>query len=116
MNPKAESKSARVAIVATHPIQHFVPFYRRLAHEPALDLRVFFMSDFSVRGYYDPLMQTNITWRMDLLSGYSQTILPEAGRINKTGPFTLNNPSIGRALDDFSPDVVIGHGYNNATQ
>jgi len=106
----------RLAIVATHPIQHFVPFYRRIAKEQGLDLHVFYMSDFSVRGYFDKLMGTQIAWNMDMLSGYAHTFLPEAKRINRSNPIELNNPSIGPALDAFGPQVVLGYGYNQVTQ
>lgn len=106
----------RLAVVATHPIQHFVPFYRRLATEPGITLHVFFMSDFSVRGYFDTLMKTHIAWKMDMLSGYEHTFLPEAAKIDRSHPFKLNNPSVGTALAAFKPDVVLGYGYNQITQ
>lgn len=106
----------RVAIIASHPIQHFVPFYRALANEPGVELHVFYMSDFSVRGYFDPLMKTRISWEMDLLSGYQQSFLPEAKNIHNSKPSKLNNPSVGKALASFQPDAVIAYGYNNPTQ
>lgn len=116
MNVQNTSKPARLAIIATHPIQHFVPFYRELAQAPELDMRVFFMSDFSVRGYFDDLMKTHIAWEMDMLSGYDHTFLPESGKISQSTPLKLNNPSIGPALDEFNPDVVLAYGYNQVTQ
>lgn len=106
----------RLAIVATHPIQHFVPFYRALARSEGIDVHVFFMSDFSVRGYFDPLMKAYIRWEMDLLSGYRYTFLPEAKAIPRSSPFLLNNPSIDAVLSDFRPDVVLAYGYNQVTQ
>ena len=106
----------RLAIVVSHPIQHFVPFYRRLAKEPGLDLHVFFMSDFSVKPFFDVEMGTEIGWKMDLVSGYPHTFLPEAATIKQSSPLTLNNPSVTRVLAAFAPDVVMAYGYNQVTQ
>ena len=34
----------KLVIVVSHPIQHFVPFYRALAQEDSIDLTVIFCS------------------------------------------------------------------------
>lgn len=106
----------KLAIVVSHPIQHFVPFYRRLAMEPGLRPKVFYMSNFSVRGYRDQEMGAEVAWKMDLLSGYDHEFLPEAQRINRSTPLTLDNPSITGRLDQFDPDAVLTYGYNQGTQ
>jgi len=35
----------RLAVVITHPIQHFVPLFARLAQMPDVELKVFFCCD-----------------------------------------------------------------------
>jgi glycosyltransferase involved in cell wall biosynthesis len=113
---KHEQVNIRLAIVVSHPIQHFVPFYRRLAVEQGIQLCVFFMSDFSVKTFFDLEMATHIEWKMDLLAGYQYKFLAEAGQISEPTPRQLNNPSISRELSEFSPDVVLTYGYNQITQ
>ncbi|MEM6615397.1 MAG: glycosyltransferase family 4 protein [Pseudomonadota bacterium] len=73
------------------------------------------MSDFSIRGFYDLEMGTEIKWQMDLVSGFKHVFLPEAPTIQRSSPRTLNNPSIGAALDNATPDIVLCHGYNSPT-
>jgi len=60
----------KLAIVVSHPIQHFVPFYRALAAHSEIDLIVLFASRIGVQPYFDREMNTTITWNMDLLGGY----------------------------------------------
>jgi glycosyltransferase involved in cell wall biosynthesis len=103
----------RVAIVATHPIQHFVPFYRALSLEPDLDLCVFFGSRIGLDEYFDAEMNASFKWEMDLTSGYRHVFLPDAGRIKSSSFFQMNNASVVRALTDYAPDIIVVYGYSN---
>lgn len=101
----------RLAIVVTHPIQHFVPFYRALAADPGIDLHVLYGTPLGLKPYLDTQMQTEIAWQMDLLSGYSSEFLQEmpAGRQSS---FTLpNSRVIGARLNAFAPDIILIYGY-----
>src|SRR4051812_47549201 len=111
----AETTTAkrRLAIVVSHPIQHFVPFYRALAREQAIELRVIYASRIGLDSYFDAGMNTQISWNMDLLSGYDHVFLPEAGSIKDTKPLSVNNPSISAALSRWAPDVVLIYGYSH---
>lgn len=106
----------RLAIVVSHPIQHFVHFYRALAARPDIDLHVFYASRIGVERYFDKAMGTEIEWAGDMLSGYPHSFLPEAGSIKRTGFRAVNNPSIHAALDGFVPDALIVYGYSQMTQ
>ena len=106
----------RLAIVVSHPIQHFVPFYRALAGRAEVNLRVFFASKIGLQEYVDREMNTAIAWKMDLLGGYDHVFLPEADNIREPRPLDINNPSISRELARFDPDVVLLYGYNQPTQ
>lgn len=105
----------RVAIVVSHPIQHYVHLYRALAAHPAIDLRVIYASDIGSRRYFDRDMNVEIAWETDLLSGYDYTVLPESPRIQASGFWSVNNPSIAAALASFQPDAVQIHGYAQLT-
>jgi glycosyltransferase involved in cell wall biosynthesis len=105
----------KLVIVVSHPIQHFVPFYRALAQEEAIDLTVIFCSRIGVEPYFDKAMNTTIAWKMDLLGGYNHVFLPEADRITSTSPRNINNPSVGAELARQTPDTVLIYGYNFLT-
>lgn len=101
----------RLAIVVSHPIQHFVSLYRSLATHPNIELRVFFASRIGVERYFDDEMLTEIQWEMDLLSGYPHTFLAGAEAVDKITFWSINSPDLDQALADFRPDAIIVYGY-----
>ena len=109
-------RKPRVAIVVSHPIQHFVFLYRELARQNKINLRVLFCSKIGLTPYFDDDMQQEIQWDGDLLKGYDSIFLDEAERISKTGFRSVNNPSVAKHLNQYHPDVVISYGYAQLTQ
>lgn len=107
--------SYKLAIVVSHPIQHFVPFYRALALSPDIELVVIYASRIGLEPYFDRGMNTMIAWKMDLLGGYESVFLPESDQIHSTAPFDVNNPSVSDELSRQQPDVVLIYGYNLMT-
>ncbi len=105
----------RLAIVVSHPIQHFAAFYRGLAAHPKIDLTVLFASSIGAKPYFDKDMNTEIKWSTDLLGGYDHKFLDEADSITRASPMTLNNPSVGRELSRLRPEAVLLYGYNHLT-
>lgn len=105
----------KLAIIVSHPIQHFVPFYRALTQDDRIDLAVNYCSRIGVAPYFDQAMNTTIAWKMDLLGGYEHVFLPEADSITSTSPRTVNNPSVGAELARQAPDAVLIYGYNFIT-
>jgi glycosyltransferase involved in cell wall biosynthesis len=102
----------RLAIVITHPVQHFVPFYRALAARPDIELHVLFGAPIGVQPYFDREMQTQISWNMDMLGGYSHEFLSEAEEGMRSSLRTPSSTKVGERLAAFSPDVVILYGYS----
>lgn len=107
--------AVRLAIVVSHPIQHFVPLYKRLAGQPGLDVKVFYGSTIGAEPYFDRDMNVTIQWKQDLLSGYDHEFLAEAEAIHGTGFWQVDNPSVTKALAGFRPDIVLLYGYAQAT-
>lgn len=101
----------RLAIVITHPVQHFVPFYRALAARPDIALHVLFGAPIGVKPYFDQEMQSQISWNMDMLGGYSHEFLSEAQDGMRSGLRTPSSPDVGKRLAAFAPDVVLLYGH-----
>lgn len=101
----------RLAIVVSHPIQHFVPLYRAIAATEDIELRVFFASRIGLERYYDDEMKTEIAWSMDLLGGYDHVFLPGAEAIRTISFASMNSPELSAALDGYAPDAVMIYGY-----
>lgn len=112
--PSPDSPAAariRVAIVVSHPIQHFVHLYRGLAAHPLVDLKVFFCARIGLEPYFDAHMGVEIKWATELLGGYAYEFLPGAEQIKSASLRSINNSGVGAALAAFHPHVVQLHGY-----
>jgi glycosyltransferase involved in cell wall biosynthesis len=107
--------TTRLAIVVSHPIQHFTPMYRVVDEEGSVELRVFFACDWGAREYFDPGFGQPVKWDIPMLDGYAHEFLPIRRRPRRLSFFTVDNPEVGRYLSTFRPDVVKVHGWAYAT-
>lgn len=105
----------RLAIIVSHPIQHFAPWHRELAKLPDVDLRVFFCCDWGLTSYIDPEFKIPVAWDIPLVDGYEHEFLPIAHRPERLDFWQVDNPSVGEALDKFDPHVVKIFGYAHRT-
>ncbi len=104
--------SSRLAVVVSHPIQYYAPWFRRLAAEGDLTLRVFHLSDHGVGASRDEQFGAAFAWDVDLLSGYDSEFVPNLARRPSVSRFSgLHNPGLRPALAAFRPDAVLLFGY-----
>lgn len=105
----------RVAVVNSHPIQHFAPLWAAAHRLGSLELKVFYCTDWGVREYADPGFGKTFRWDVELLSGYDFEFLPIAERPAELGFRQVDNPLVGAALTRFRPDVLVLFGYGTMT-
>src|SRR5687767_6016735 len=74
--PARRVERPRVAVINTHPIQHFAPLWAEIARQGEVALKVLFCSDWGVKEYRDPGFDRTFRWDVELLSGYDYEILP----------------------------------------
>ena len=107
-------KSApRLAIVVSHPVQYYAPWFRELA-AAGQTVRVFYLWDggSSSEPTQDPGFGRIVQWDLDLLSGYDHEFVPNVARHPGTArPDGLDNPSLSSSLRAWRPDVVLAFGY-----
>ncbi len=102
----------RLAIVVSHPIQYYSPWFRSLATHTGIDLRVYYLWQAGAGSRNDPEFQREIAWDIDLLSGYNHEFVPNvARRAGSDHFFGLINPSLGRRLAAWRPHAVLLFGY-----
>jgi len=107
-------EKTKLAYFVSHPIQYQTPLLRRLAEEPDLDLRVFFWSDLSVKGYRDSgFGGVEVKWDVPLLEGYEYEFLPVIRPMKEVTLTEPINGGIFRALRRGKFDAVWVHGYWN---
>lgn len=107
--------SVRLAVVISHPIQYYSPWFRWMAAQ-GWTLRVFYLWDFGVTAKTDPEFGRSLTWDVDLLSGYEHEFVPNVAKDPGTHHFRgLDNPDLARRLGAWNPDAVLVFGYNYKT-
>ena len=110
------TSGARLAVIATHPIQYYAPWFRHLANEPGVQLRVFYLWDFGVAAHRDPGFGREITWDVSLLDGYDSEFVPNgAARPTTASPTGLWNPSLPERVRTWGPTAVLLTAYNFAS-
>lgn len=102
----------KLAIVATHPIQYQVPWYRALEATPGVDLTVYFAllpdATQQAAGFGVPFQ-----WDIPLLDGYRWRLLPSrSSQPSLVGFFGLDTPSIHDTLAADRPDAVVITGWH----
>ena len=106
----------RLAIVATHPIQYVVPWYRHLEASGEVTLRVFYLWNAGVTERHDHGFGHAVRWDIPLLEGYAHEFVPNASPLPGTHrPWGLWNPSLAARLREWRPDAVLLWGYNYLT-
>jgi glycosyltransferase involved in cell wall biosynthesis len=106
----------RLAIVTTHPIQYYAPWFRHLAGRPGLDLRVYYLWDFGANERLDREFGKAFRWDVPLLDGYGWEMVPNRSCDPGTHHFRgIDNPELPGRLRSWGPDAVLCLGYNFAT-
>lgn len=109
------SGTVRLAYVVSHPIQYQAELLRRISADPAIDLCVFFCSDFSLRAYTDAGFGRTVEWDVPLTHGYNFKVLPRWRDTHTPTPTRPIAYGLFRALQDglhgLPFDAVWIHGY-----
>lgn len=103
---------SRLAIVTSHPIQYYAPWFRHLASHTDLRLRVYYLWDFGVEARTDRDFGTRFAWDIPLLDGYDWEFLSNRSADPGTHHFFgLRNPGLSKRVRAFDPDAVLMMGY-----
>jgi glycosyltransferase involved in cell wall biosynthesis len=106
----------RLAILATHPVQYFVPVFRGLATCSEWQTRVFLGCLHGVdASSFDPDFGLRFAWDCDLLSGYAHTPLTRSPLAALSGwRGVLAAPGACERLLRWKPDAVLIFAYSPA--
>lgn len=105
-------RDRRLAVVLSHPIQYYSPWFQWMRARTALDFRVFYLWDFGVAARRDPQFGAVVRWDVDLLAGYASEFAPNRAARPGPGSFRgFDNPDLTRRLDAWRPGAVLLFGY-----
>lgn len=99
----AVSTRPRLAIVVSHPIQHFCPMYRRLVADGRVELLVIF-AEAGAAARFDTDFNRVVKWQDNILEGYPHVIVTAAAKERAK--------CVILELKRFAPDVIYLHGYH----
>ena len=111
----APARKRRVGFINSHPIQYFVPLYRRINQSPDIEAVPIYLTDHSLRGDYDPGFKQKLTWDIDLVSGTEPVFVSGAHhRKLDPGPLRMLAPGVIDAVRKAKLDALVIHGHNFA--
>jgi glycosyltransferase involved in cell wall biosynthesis len=103
----------KLAIFATHPIQYQVPWFRHLAAQPGVDLKVYYalIPDAQQQGVG---FGVPFQWDIPMLEGYEWELLPNTRPApSLRGFFASSTPAVYTILKKARPDIVILTGWQS---
>lgn len=104
-------KPIRLAVVISHPTQHFFPVYVELAKRPEIDLKVFYIVENGVQESLDAQFGVKVQWDTPMLEGYEYEFI-EPGKIaTNFGFFDIDSTVLVSKMNSFDPDCLWVHGY-----
>ncbi len=110
--PKKSKHHLRLAVVLSHPVQYYSPWFREIARESRLDLKVFYLWDSGVAKTEDRTFQTSFSWDIPLLDDYESEFVTNLSRDPGTHHFSgLDNPGLIDAISQWGPDAILIFGY-----
>lgn len=101
----------KLAILATHAIQHFVPVYQRLVSDFGIDLKVFYIAENGVKDSKDPGFSTSFSWDIPLLEGYEYEFVNPGLTVNSFGFREVDCKNINQRISDYAPNYLWINGY-----
>ena len=102
--------AARLAIVASHPVQYYAPLFRELARR--MEVSVFFAHRASAEDQARAGFGVGFEWDVDLLSGYDHRFLRNVARRPGLEQFgDCDTPEVGQKLREGRFDAVLICGW-----
>jgi glycosyltransferase involved in cell wall biosynthesis len=106
----------RLAFVVSHPIQYYVPLYRRLVAQGDFEVRVFYTWHGGTGAVLDRGFGKKFAWDIPLTEGYAFEVVPNVAREPGTHHFWgLRNPDLLARVRAWWPDAVHLTGYAYAS-
>jgi glycosyltransferase involved in cell wall biosynthesis len=99
----------RIAIVISHPIQHFCPQYVSFTENRSIEFKVFFASTLGYKKYTDVNFGKEISWDNLQLDKFEYIFLN--GEVLLQADKNLDAPSLNDQLDEYKPDLIFTYGY-----
>jgi glycosyltransferase involved in cell wall biosynthesis len=109
-------RKIRLAVVVSHPIQYYVPLYRRLAARKDLCIRVFFTWHAAETAKHDPGFGREVAWDIPLTDRYDYELVENvAAKPGSRHYWGIRNPELIPRVIHWKPDAIHITGYAYAS-
>lgn len=102
----------KLAIVTTHPIQYYAPWFKLLAQRQNIEVKVFYTWSQAAETVKDKTFGKTIKWDIPLLDGYTyefiENIAQDPGTHHKNG---IDCPKLIDKISHWKPDAVLIFGW-----
>src|SRR5882724_10086870 len=107
-------KPIRLAIVSTHPIQHYAPLFKALTASTGIHPGVFFTgSQISSGAVPGQVFDGGVEWDIRLLDGYEFEFVANVARRPRSDHFWgMRNPLLLPNIEKWQPDALLVCGWN----
>ena len=103
-----------IAWIVSHPIQYYSPLYNKISESNEFDLTVYYLSDFSVKGYVDKEFNREIKWDIPLLDGHKYKFLKNNSFKKTHGSFfSYIHFDFIKEIKEKKFDLVVIHGWSS---
>lgn len=103
----------RVAIVASHPIQYQIPWFRELASHTEIDLKVLFCHRATPQEQAAAGFGVEFDWDLSLLEGFDYQFLANCAKDVRLNSFRgLDTPGVSRIIEQQKYDAVVVNGWH----
>lgn len=103
---------ARLAIVASHPIQYHAHWFRSLHQHPDLDIHIYFCHDATAADQATAGFSVPFSWDIPLTEGYPHTFVTNSARHPSLDRFSgVTAPTLRRYLTPDRHDAVLVLGW-----
>ncbi len=103
----------KLAIVTTHPIQYNAPWFRLLANQAGIRLKVFYTWEQSNNNEkFDPGFGKVVSWDIPLLDGYDYTFVKNTSKTPGSHHFKgIINPTLNNEIEEWGANAVLVFGW-----
>ncbi|CDF80628.1 glycosyltransferase (GT4) [Formosa agariphila KMM 3901] len=102
----------KLAIVTTHPIQYYAPWFKLLADRNNVEVKVFYTWSQASDEVIDKTFGKTIKWDIPLLDGYAfeflENISKDPGTHHKNG---IDCPELNNKIENWKPDAILVFGW-----
>lgn len=102
----------KIAVVTTHPIQYYAPWFKLLAQRKNVEVKVFYTWSQSAEEVKDNTFGKTIKWDIPLLEGYNyefiENLSKNPGTHHKNG---IDCPELIGKITQWKPDAILIFGW-----